>query len=82
MLLGSRYCTHNNHDSRKGSRSGLHNLFTIAGRITFIFKNYGRQRIQEEFIFLRLFCSASTRLLGRLSSEYSHTVDKEILRPP
>jgi len=38
----------------------VHNLFAIAGRVTFIFINYGRQRFEHIFLFLRCFCSAST----------------------
>jgi len=29
----------------------MHNLFVLAGRITFIFMNYGRQSVQDIFIF-------------------------------
>ena len=29
----------------------MHNLLAIAGRITFIFMNYGRQWIQDIFVF-------------------------------
>jgi len=32
-------------------KPGLHSLFVIVGRITFIFVNYGRQSVQDIFIF-------------------------------
>ena len=46
--------------------------------------NFGRQWVQDIFIFLHCFCSdsthwaypASTRLFGRLSTRYPHTVDQ------
>jgi len=32
-------------------RAGIHNLFVIASHIMFIFMNYGRQSVQDIFIF-------------------------------
>ena len=43
------------------SNPGVHNLFLIAGHITFIFMNCSRQRIQGVFISFNCLCSASTR---------------------
>lgn len=40
---------------------GVHNLVAIAGRITFVFMNYGRQCFKDSFISLHCFCSAPTR---------------------
>ena len=69
------------------TKASVHNRFAIAGRITFIFMNYGRRRVQDDFSFLHCFrfasahwaFSASTRLFGHLSTKYPHTIDKEFL---
>jgi len=38
-------------------RAGVHNRFSTAGRVMFSFMNYGRQWVQDIFIFaLLLFC--------------------------
>jgi len=38
-------------------RPGVHNIFAIAGRITFIYMNYGLQ-----FVDISIFCIASVLL--------------------
>jgi len=37
-----------------GLSPGMHNLFAIAGRITFIFMNYGRQFTSRCFYFVSI----------------------------
>jgi len=64
--------------------SGLHNLFSISGRITFTCMNSGRQWVQDILYFTFLLSCihtlslypASTRLFGLLSTKNPHTVDK------
>jgi len=60
-------------------RSGVHNLFAIAGGITFIFMNYRRQWFQEMFIFCVASLLLPPGLSGRLSVKYPRTTDKEFL---
>ena len=56
--------------------AGRHDLFTISGRMTFIFMNFGRQWVQDIFVFaLLLFCfqKLSLACFNALSLAYFHT---------
>jgi len=50
LVSGTEVCVKRQLNS-KWHRTGVHNLFAVAGRITFIFMNYGRQPVQDIFIF-------------------------------
>jgi len=47
----SHACSHTFLTHTHDSNTGVHNLFVIAGRSTFIFMNCGRQSVQDIFIF-------------------------------
>jgi len=57
---------------------GMHNLFTIAGWIMFIFMNYGCQFKIFLFFALLLFCFHTYSWLSSPFYKYPYTVDKEI----
>lgn len=57
-------------------RAWVHSLFTVAGGITFIFLNHGRHWVQDMlFLCIASVLLPSTRLHGRLSTKYPHTVE-------
>jgi len=81
---------------RRPLEAGVHNLYTVADRIPFIFVNYGRQWVQT---FSKFFCNASVllphtepSLLPKVSvwltfylASYLNTTDKEFFisaQPP